>query len=53
MKSIEFFRNIPFGQYIDNDTFLHRLSPAVKIVWVFMIIVLITGINSLVYYYHY
>jgi len=48
MKSIEFFRNIPFGQYIDNDTFLHRLSPAVKIVWVFMIIVLITGINSLV-----
>ena len=48
MKSIEFFKNIPFGQYIDNDTFLHRLSPAVKIVWVLMLIVLITGVNSLI-----
>lgn len=48
MKSIEFFRNVPFGQYIDNDTFLHRLSPAVKIVWILMTIVLITGVNSLI-----
>lgn len=48
MRSIEFFKNIPVGQYIDNDTFLHRLSPAVKIVWMLMILILITSIKSLV-----
>ncbi len=48
MKSIEFFRNIPFGQYVDTNSFLHLLSPAVKIVCALMLIVVVTAAGSLV-----
>lgn len=30
MKNLEFFRNIGIGQYVDRNSFLHRMSPLSK-----------------------
>ncbi len=39
MKNLEFFRNVSIGQYIDKDTFVHRLSPVTKFLWLFAFVV--------------
>ncbi len=33
MKGIEFFRNVTLGQYLAGDSYVHRLRPATKYVW--------------------
>lgn len=33
MKGIEFFRHVTVGQYMAGDSFVHRLTPATKYVW--------------------
>ncbi|TFG80060.1 MAG: hypothetical protein E4H20_11340, partial [Spirochaetales bacterium] len=33
MKNMEFFRNVSIGQYVDEDTPVHRLAPATKYLW--------------------
>ncbi len=35
MKNLEFFRNVSIGQYVDKNTFVHRLSPVTKFLWLF------------------
>ncbi len=35
MKGIEFFRNVSIGQYWQGDTYIHRLTPATKYLWLF------------------
>jgi len=40
MKSLEFFRNISIGQYVDSHSWFHRLRPAAKYIVLFALTVL-------------
>ncbi|HNX73501.1 MAG TPA: energy-coupling factor transporter transmembrane protein EcfT [Spirochaetales bacterium] len=40
MKSLEFFRNISIGQYVDSHSWFHRLRPAAKYIVLFSLTVL-------------
>ncbi|HUW39854.1 MAG TPA: energy-coupling factor transporter transmembrane protein EcfT [Rectinemataceae bacterium] len=33
MRSLEFFRNVSIGQYIDSGSRIHRFTPATKYLW--------------------
>ncbi|MGO8695555.1 MAG: energy-coupling factor transporter transmembrane component T family protein [Rectinemataceae bacterium] len=35
MRSLEFFRNVSIGQYVDSGSSIHRLTPATKYLWLF------------------
>ena len=39
MKNMEFFRNVSIGQYVDEDSVVHRLAPATKYLWLLAILV--------------
>lgn len=44
---MDLFRNIPIGQYVPSDSFLHRLDARTKITFVFMYVILIFVANNL------
>lgn len=44
---MELFRNIPLGQYVASDSFLHRLDARTKLIFVFLFVILIFVANDL------
>jgi energy-coupling factor transport system permease protein len=44
MRGIEFFRNVSIGQYRQGSTYVHRLGPATKYLW--LIALMVSGIAS-------
>lgn len=45
---MEWFRNIPIGQYVPGDSFLHRLDARTKLIFVFLYVILIFVANDFV-----
>lgn len=46
MKNIEFFKNIGIGQYIDRDSFIHRMSPLSKYLMLLALVAIVVGAPS-------
>ncbi len=44
---MELFRNIPIGQYVPSDSFLHLLDARTKIIFVFLYVILIFVANDI------
>lgn len=44
MKGIEFFRNVSIGQYWQGNSYVHRLTPATKYLW--LLALMIAGVAS-------
>jgi energy-coupling factor transport system permease protein len=44
MKGIEFFRNVSIGLYKQGDSYVHRLTPATKYLWLASL--MLSGIAS-------
>jgi energy-coupling factor transport system permease protein len=39
MRGIEFFRNVSIGRYIPGSSYVHRLTPATKYLWLFALMI--------------
>jgi energy-coupling factor transport system permease protein len=46
VRGIEFFRNVSIGQYIDSGSYVHRLSPATKYLWLVALMASAIGASS-------
>jgi len=44
MRGIEFYRNVSIGQYRPGSTYIHRLTPATKYLW--LVALMVSGIAS-------
>ena len=44
MRGIEFFRNVSIGQYWPGTSYVHRLTPATKYLW--LLVLMVTGVAS-------
>ncbi len=47
MKGIEFFRNVSIGQYWPGSSYVHRLTPATKYLW--LVALMVAGIAATSY----
>ena len=47
MKGIEFFRNVSIGQYQSGSSYVHRLTPATKYLW--LVALMVAGIAATSY----
>lgn len=45
---MEMFRNIPIGQFVPSDSFLHRLDARTKLLFVFLYVILIFVANDMI-----
>jgi energy-coupling factor transport system permease protein len=43
---MEWFRNLPIGQYVPGNSFVHRLDPRTKIIFVFIYVIFIFIVND-------
>jgi energy-coupling factor transport system permease protein len=44
---MDFFRNLPIGQYVPRKSFLHQLDPRTKIIFVFLYVILIFVVTNI------
>lgn len=39
MKNLDFWRHVSIGRYVEGNTIIHRLSPAVKYLWMLALVI--------------
>jgi energy-coupling factor transport system permease protein len=47
VRGIEFFRNVSVGQYVDSDSYVHRLTPATKYLALFALLAVVFANTSI------